>query len=59
VLGSGVLRRILGPDWEKVAGDWGILHDEDIHNLYSLQYVYRVFKSRQMRLAHHVAQWEK
>jgi hypothetical protein len=29
------LRRIFGPEREKVAGNWRRLHNEELHNLYS------------------------
>jgi hypothetical protein len=38
-----VLRRIKG-----VAGDWGRLHNEELHNSYALQNI-RVIISRRMR----------
>jgi hypothetical protein len=28
-----VLKRIFGPEMEEVAGGWGILHNEELHNL--------------------------
>jgi hypothetical protein len=30
-----VLRRIFGPKREEVAGGWGSLHSEELHNLYT------------------------
>jgi hypothetical protein len=27
-----VLRRALGPKWEKVTGGWKTLHNEELHN---------------------------
>jgi hypothetical protein len=30
-----VLRRIFGPKWEEVAGDWRRLHNEELHKLYT------------------------
>jgi hypothetical protein len=39
-----VLRRIFGPKWEKVAGDWRRLHNEGLHDLYSSLNIVRVIK---------------
>jgi hypothetical protein len=33
--GNRVLRRIIGPQREEVAGDWRRLHNEELHNLYA------------------------
>jgi len=33
VFDNRVLRRILGPKMEEVAGDWRRLHNEELHNL--------------------------
>jgi hypothetical protein len=49
-----VLRRILGPKREEVAGGWRRLHDEELHNLYSSPNVVRVIKSKKLRLVGHV-----
>jgi hypothetical protein len=32
---NSLLRRIFGPTGEEVMGDWKILHNEQLHNLYS------------------------
>jgi len=49
VLENRVLRRILGPKREKVAGGWRKLHNEELHNLYSSPNVIRVIKPRVMK----------
>jgi hypothetical protein len=49
-----VLRRILGPKREAVAGGWRRLYNEELHNLYTLLNI-RVIKSRRMRWIRHVA----
>jgi hypothetical protein len=49
------LRRIFGPKREEVAGGWRRLHDEELHNLYTLPDNIRVMKSRSMRRAVHLA----
>jgi hypothetical protein len=51
-----VLRRIFGPKRDEVTGDWGILHNEELRDLYSSPSIIRVIKSRRMRWAGHVAQ---
>jgi hypothetical protein len=52
-----VLRRIIGPRWDQVTGDWRKLHNEEFHNLYSSPNIIRTIKSRRMRWAGHVARW--
>jgi hypothetical protein len=46
---NGVLRRIFGPRRDEVTGDWRKLHNEELHNLYSLPNIIRMIKSRRMR----------
>jgi hypothetical protein len=36
-------------------GDWRKLHNEELHNLYSLPNIIRMIKSKRMRWAGHVA----
>jgi hypothetical protein len=50
-----VLRRIFGPMRYELMGDWRKLHNEELHNLYSLPNIIRMIKSRRMRWAGHVA----
>jgi hypothetical protein len=50
-----VLRRVFGPKREVVTGEWRKLHNEELHDLYSLPNILRVVKSRGMRWAGHVA----
>jgi hypothetical protein len=54
VFENRVLRRIFGPKRDEVTG-WRKLHNEELHSLYSSPSIIRVIKSRQMRLAGHVA----
>jgi hypothetical protein len=49
-----VLRRIFGPKRDEVRGCWRELHNEELHNLYSLPSIIRMIKSRKMRWAGHV-----
>jgi hypothetical protein len=50
-----VLRRIFGPKRDEVTGGWRKLHNEELHKLYSSPDIIRMIKSREMRLAEHVA----
>jgi hypothetical protein len=51
VLENRVLRKIFGPKRDEVTGSWRKLLNEELHNLYSLQNVIRMIKSRRMRWA--------
>ena len=55
VLENTVLRRIFGPRRDEVTGDWRILHNEDLNDLYSSPNMARVIKSKRMRWAGHVS----
>ena len=50
-----VLRRIFGPNRDKVIREWGILHNEELNDLYFSRNIVRVIKSRKIRWAGHVA----
>jgi hypothetical protein len=54
-----VLRRIFGPKRDGVMGGWRKLHNEELHDLYSLPSIIRIIKSRRMRWAGYVAQMGK
>jgi hypothetical protein len=49
VFENRVLRRIFGPKRDEVTGEWRKLHNEKLHNLYSLPNIIRMIKSRKMR----------
>jgi hypothetical protein len=56
VFETRVLRRIFGPKGdEELTNGWRKLHNEELHNSYSLQSIIRMIKSRRMRWAWHVA----
>jgi hypothetical protein len=55
VFENRVLRRILGPIRDEVTGEWRKLHNEELRDLYSLQSVIRITKSRRIRREGHVA----
>jgi hypothetical protein len=50
-----VLRRIFGPKRDEETGGWRKLHNEELHKFYSSPSIIRIFKSRKMRWAGHVA----
>ena len=50
-----VLRRVFGPKRDEVTGVWRKLHNEELSDLYSLQNIVRVVKSRRMRWTGYVA----
>jgi hypothetical protein len=50
-----VLRRIFGPHRDGVMGGWRKLHNEELHDLYSSPSIIRIFMSRRMWWAAHVA----
>jgi hypothetical protein len=55
VFENRALRRIFGPKRDKVTGEWRKLHNEELHDLYSLPSIIRITKERRMRWAGHVA----
>jgi hypothetical protein len=50
-----VLRKVFGPKRDEVTGEWRMLHNEELNDLYSLPNIVRVVKLRRMRWAGHVA----
>jgi hypothetical protein len=50
-----MLSKMFGPNRDRVTGYWRKLHSEELHDLYSSQNIFRVIRSRKMRLAVNVA----
>jgi hypothetical protein len=55
VLENRLQRRIFGPKREGITGGWRKLHNEELHDLYSLLSIIRIIKSMWMRYAGPVA----
>jgi hypothetical protein len=55
VFENRVLRRIFRLKRDEVTGEWRKLRNEELRDLYSLQSIIRIIKSRRMRWAGHVA----
>jgi hypothetical protein len=49
VFENRVLRKILGPKRDEVTEEWRRLHNEELHDLYSLPKIMGVIKSRIMQ----------
>jgi hypothetical protein len=49
VFENRVLRKIFGPERDDVTGDWRKLHNEELHNLYSLLNIIRMIKSSRIQ----------
>jgi hypothetical protein len=54
VFENRVLRKIFGPKSDELRACWRKLHNEELHNLCSIQNIFRMIKSRRIRLAGHV-----
>ena len=54
-----VLRKIFGAKRDEITGEWGKLHNAELHVLYSLPNIIRNLKSRRLRWAGHVARTEQ
>jgi hypothetical protein len=55
VFENRLLRRIFAPKRDEVLGGWRKLHNDELHNLYSLPSIIRIIKSRNKRWAGLVA----
>ena len=58
VFENRILRRIFRPKRDE-NGEWRMLHNEELHSLYRSPNIIRVFKSRRLRWAGHVARMEE
>jgi len=54
VFENRVLRRIFGPEWDKLKREWRKLHNDDVNDLYSSPNIIWVIKSGRMGLTGHV-----
>ena len=45
VFENRVLRRVFGPKWDEVTGEWRKLINDELRDLYSLPNIVRVVKS--------------
>ena len=54
LLEDRVPRKIFGPKWDVVTGEWRRLHSEELNDLYSPPNI-RVIKSRRIKWTEHVA----
>jgi hypothetical protein len=59
VFENGVLRRTFGPKRDEMMGVWRKLHNEELHNLYSLPSIIKMIKSKRMRWVGQVARMTK
>jgi hypothetical protein len=55
VFENRVLNRIFGSKRDEVTGEWRILHNKELHDLYSSLTIVRVMQSRRMKGAGHLA----
>jgi len=49
-----VLRNVFGPKRDEMTGEWRILHNEELNDLYSSHTIVGVIESRRMRWVGHV-----
>jgi hypothetical protein len=50
-----VLRRIFGSKKDEVTKEWRKLYTEELNDLYSLHYIFRLNNSRRIKWAGHIA----
>ena len=49
-----MLRNVFGPKRDEMTGEWRILHNEELNDLYSSHTIVGVIESRRMRWVGHV-----
>ena len=49
VFENRVLRRIIGPKWDEVTGEWRKLHNEELNDLYCSTNIIRLIKSKTIK----------
>jgi len=54
VFENRLVRRVFGPMWEKVAGIWRRLHNDELHNLFATLNIIRVINSSRMITFGHI-----
>ena len=54
-----VLRKIFGAKRDEIIGEWRMLHNGELHTLYSSSSIIRNLKWRRLRWAGHVARMEQ
>jgi hypothetical protein len=50
-----VLRRIFGPKWDEVTGEWRKLRNEELNDLYPSPNIVRMIKSRRKKWTGNIA----
>jgi hypothetical protein len=55
VFENRVLRKIFGPKRHEVTREWRKLHNEEFNHMYSSTNIFRVIRSRTLRLAGHIS----
>ena len=58
VFENKVLRKIFGPKSEEQTGEWRRLHNGELRDLHGKPDIMRIVKSRRLRWAGHVHEWE-
>jgi hypothetical protein len=57
--GSKVLKEIFGPKEAEVSGQFGMLCNEELHDVYTSPSIVQIVKSRRLQWVGHVAKMEE